>query len=680
MQTYEEFQAALEGWLVAAGVPMRLHRRLHDKIRGGVFDSGRSFALARWARETDESESGGEDSEEEAAAAAVATPASVHHYPGYYLVANCDLRAEEDIWLVDHCCTFQLPTLRDALTRDETLRRRLETIVRLEPAAEAATAVASVEQQVDRLWAHLWPYVGTYTLLNPRHDDAHEHYWFVADEIGSALHCAFEDDADAEDGAAGVNTQLLTLPFYFAAQQCVFSLMWLTAPVEAGAVLTRRPRHRFEPYCGKAVSRVLCESWSGEPPKPDVVQACRAAWQEHRRRQTHVAARRTARNEVEEEANRESQQRRGVVVAEAVYPPICALAVQWSDRASADDTAPPLPVYVSHRGVASALAASPAFRERAGATGSFRLVSLPGEAAVVWMTNHAFRGVSDFAGARYVVHLPEEAQLTVPRHLAALLQTAVGHTPLVVDHLDAVSQLRELVGSAVEEGGTEGGGGAAESVWELRSEDGRRVWGPATLSDWPRVRELLRVAETAPLCAKRVVDAEALSLVAGARMVLHIPVLVRSLRSAATALDAYVHRFSWASFAPLAGGAAAAGAAAGPPCRAPLSGDVVWGQLAALTGRAGVWETEVLPALRRLLRDVLVAVTPADGVDHARRGAVWEAQFQLVLQDGGAAAPVLLGFDHQLDYGAVLQLAPSLFEDVLNTLCLGSGGGGAHRL
>lgn len=661
MESYEEFQTTLQPWLAAHQVPESLHRRLYDKIVNGMFDSGSRFALARWPRADPESDSDGEgDADGDVSAGAggagvggAAVPTSVQSYPGYYLVANHDLPAEEDVWLVDHCCTFQLPTLRAELLRNEALRTRLETIARQEteaPSSVVEQSAADVESRVDQLLAGLWPYVGSYDLMNPRNDDVQPHYWFVPDEIGSAINVTFDEEE--------ANVRLVTLPFYFASQQCVFSFFWMTAPVEAGTVLTRHPRHRFEPYCGEAASRVLYETWSGEPPKPEVVQQCREAWQNHYREQAYVSAQRNVNNQLTRAATIALQQQQRSV-AEPTYPPLRPTTTQGENAAE------PLAVYVSHRGVATALGASPAFQ---GDAAAFQLVSLPSEAAVVWMTNHVFRSMADFGSARFVVYLPEHEQVTNARNLAALEQHAVGKTPLVLERLDGVSQLTQLIGSAVEEGGAERGGD--DCVWELVSEDGHRVWGPVSLHNWSRVREVLRVAEVGPLCLVRSVDAEALTLSPNSRMLMHVPVLVRSWQSQETGLEAYMHRCTWASFLPASGPITTATETA---CEC-LTGAAVEGQLASLTSRADVWTTDVLPVLSHTLRDVLAAVAPMQNVEHNRLGAVLDAQFQLVMSGDGTSPvmPVLVGFSEHLNFAFLLQQCPSFFADALSTLCLSS--------
>lgn len=654
MDSYEEFQSTLQAWLVAHSFPESLHRRLYDKIAHGVFDSGNSFALARWPRSDAASDE--ENSEEDgaggggAAGGGAAVPSSALSYPGYYLVASRDLSPADDVWLVDHCCTFQLPTLRDELLRNETLRTRLETISRQEPEALAPdTAEGDVAGRVEKLLGGLWPYMGGYDLMNPRSDDAQPHYWYVADEIGSALNTTFDGDE--------VNVRMVTLPFYFASQQCVFSFFWATAFVEAGTALSRRPQHRFEQYAGEAVSRVLYESWSGEPPKAEVIASCREAWHSHYREQAHVSAQRNVQNQLTRAATIALERQEQRRIAEPVYPPLLPMPVEGGGVAER------LPVYVSHRGVAAALSVSAAFQ---GPAAVFQLVSLPSEAAVVWMANHVFRSMADFGHARFVVYLPEHVQVTNARNLAALEQHAVGKTPLVAERLDGVSQLAALVGSAVEEGGTERG--SADCVWELVNEDGRRVWGPVSLSSWSRVREVLRVAEMGPLCLVRVLDGEALSLAPGLRTLLHVPVLIRSWQSAQTGLEAYLHRSCWASFLPATGPVTTA-AEANCEC---VGGAAVQGQLAALTGRVDVWQSEVMPVLAHTLRDVLAAVVPMDGVDHARLGAVLDVQVQLVVSGDGAASvmPVLVGLSEHLPYNVVLQHCPSFFADALSTLCL----------
>ncbi|KPI89861.1 putative tubulin tyrosine ligase [Leptomonas seymouri] len=663
MDTYEEFHDTLSAWLAAHQVPEHLHRRLYEKIVNGVFDSGSRFALARWRRVDAVLDSDAEeqvDAGGDGAGGDAAIPTAALSYPGYYLVATQDLPAEGDVWLVDHCCTFQLPALRDELLCNEVLRTRLETITRQEPEPPSPFAEASAEgneSRVDRLMAGLWPYVGSYDLMNPRNDDVQPHYWFVPDEVGSALNVTFDDEE--------VNVKLVTLPFYFALQQCVYSFFWVTAPVEAGTVLARHPHHRFEPHCGEVVSRVLYESWSGEPPKAEVIERCREAWQNHYREQAHISALRNVQNQLTRAATiaLEQQQRS---VTEPTYPPLQPMVSSGGGDGSDGQSRPEkLTVYVSHHGVASALSASGAFQ---GESAPFQTVSLPSEAAVVWMTNHVFRSMADFGHARFVVYLPEHEQLTSPRDLAALEQRTVGKTPLLLERLDGVSQLCELVGSAVEEGGV--GYGYAGCVWELVDQDGRRVWGPVALHNWPRVREVLRVAETGPLCLVRAIDAEALTLSPGSRMLLHVPLIVRSWRSSETGLEAYIHQCTWASFLPAFGPVATAAESA---CEC-YPGAWVEGQLAALTGRVGIWKTEVIPVLSHTLRDVLAAVVPMQGVEHRRLGAVLGVQLQLVMSGDRTSPvmPVLVGFSEHLNYNVVLRQCPSFFADALNTLCFQS--------
>lgn len=185
-----------------------------------------------------------------------------------------------------------------------------------------------------------------------------------------------------------------------------------------------------------------------------------------------------------------------------------------------------------------------------------------------------------------------------------------------------------------------------------------------------KVREVLRICEMTPMCLVESMSSEALTLVRGSPMTLHFLVLLRSLRTSETSLEAFLHDFFWASFTPAGPLSSSCGRVASEQV---VAGTAVSTQVNTLTSSGALWETEILPTICRVLHDILAGLQAEPGVNHARCRAVAEVTFQLRhSEETGTVIPVLLQFCEHPNLTTVLRQQPAVILDILNTLCFGS--------
>jgi hypothetical protein len=296
LKDMDAFSSCLGAWLTGISVPQRLWPILLEKLKAAVFDAGASFSIAA----IDHHEGDGDETEDHRRSDRAA----------FALVAQRDIQAFSDVWLLDHCWTFPLRDCRSMLERNDDLRDRILTMISGKPSALRASAGGSCDDEEaknrvredEALWVYnnMWRLARSYkakrrSIISSGHDesgdgegrgdeeeirtdDEFENLWFFLDEVGSAIWPSFkgnkgrngfsdsfdddDDDDDDEDGddedlvGAEANLCIATLPLQFslgpAEQPVCLSIAWPKTDISAGTL------------CGTDATTV-----SGDETKPD---------------------------------------------------------------------------------------------------------------------------------------------------------------------------------------------------------------------------------------------------------------------------------------------------------------------------------------------------------------------------------------------------------------------------
>ncbi|KAH8617904.1 putative Tubulin tyrosine ligase family [Trypanosoma vivax] len=508
MKDFASFHALLDGWFEAHAIPVHLRVRLFEKLKNDVFDAGSSFALTRVSEGDAENEGNAEDE----------SNAITDSSSSYVLVTTRDVKANEDIWLVDHFCTFRLREFRRHLMADESLRKRLNDILSL-PLSHADEA-ADTQSIFDCVWKKVWSY-RLPSSPDDGVDDKLENYWFIHDEVGCAI-------IDITSGNG--NMKLEPIPLCFPEKGGVFSVMWCVEDMEEGTIATRRATTVLEAVGGKEVLTLMYGD-DGPGGSTDDGEAYRAAqrvcvnaWRQHmiqlRAAATAVPSRQPA-------------------------------AVQMSRLHSSHPSVSPLRVFTDSQQVSSHLTDAR----------HFVVVDLPQEAHVVWISHRPIDSLDEFKHAYYISQFPEERFFTSKSGLLEMIQKRLGHVSWYQVGYDTTTHLREFIGDFIVRQGAahrsecDGDVVLRDDVSQLLSCDGTNLWisKPANMARSidmavsANFSELLKTIETGPkVVSKYIANCATLRQ---RKFDLRFIVCVNSFSSAFTELEAYVYNVFWTRFA-----------------------------------------------------------------------------------------------------------------------------------
>ena len=159
---YEVFLQRHQFQLVLSNIPKHLYRRLYEKMKNEIFDSGSYFQLCPV-----------DDDDEE-------LMKSFNPERRYYVstVADVVLDPETDenaIFLVDHAWTYRIKDARNNLLQIPNLYERMASLMNIDSEAK--------EDGIELILQRMWKYNQTYTMassqIDPQRDieEAYEPFW-----------------------------------------------------------------------------------------------------------------------------------------------------------------------------------------------------------------------------------------------------------------------------------------------------------------------------------------------------------------------------------------------------------------------------------------------------------------------------------------------------------------------
>lgn len=655
MDSIASFESLLTGWFQNEGLPSHLWPQLYSKLKDDVFDSGAAFSLAKLE---------GEDEEDSAQRV---------------LVCNHDLKAGEDVWLVDHAWTFKYREARAQLEANDSLRHRVAAMLDIAlPSASGASEGSQKQRQEEaaEVFANLWKLVGSYRpsqgskALDEVDDKDHDSIWYVLDEVGSAV--IRRPDVMRGDVDEAVNVRIATMPVCFPEKGCVFSVLWVVKDSAEGEVCATSARYAVHALGG-----------------PSLLVEDSAAAADRRDRDQHIASTVLFGDEAavidDCQSVLEARVRR--------LDDICSKAVRSPCGHSfypRYNGPLPIPFHTDSSLVVNFVTDA----------SHFSLVGVVDEAKVMWMAHYAMRRSDEFPHASFVSQLPEERFFTNKRELAKIVQSRLGHRPWFAVTYDATTELQSFIADFRLRQALCDNADADVERQELakavvRGHDGTNLWiaKPCnlarsidmTVSD--SLPWLLRVAETGPKIFCKYISNPC--TLRGRKFDLRFVAAVRSLNTTETPLEAYTYDVFWTRFASEQYTLDSFDVYdkhwtvmnyASPDKLLQLHFNDFIPEFNAkydpLMQVEHTWETVVYPRIKKMLFELFNAVEP-DDIPHARFRASYGVDVMIReerdLSTGALAdlQPVLLEITFSPDCHRACKYHPHFFNDVFSTLFLG---------
>ncbi|CAF0757011.1 unnamed protein product [Adineta ricciae] len=197
---YEDFLRTHEFQLVLNNIPKHFYRRLYEKMKNEIFDSGSYFQLCPVDDDDDEIEEGAFNAERRY---------YVSTLENVVLDPNTD---ENAIFLIDHAWTYRIKDARSNLQNIPNLYERMASLMNV----DTETNEDGIEVILQRMWKYNQTYTLTSTQINPQEDceEAYEPYWYIMDELGSSIR------------HSSTNTNVCCTSFFFGPTQTMFSIFY----------------------------------------------------------------------------------------------------------------------------------------------------------------------------------------------------------------------------------------------------------------------------------------------------------------------------------------------------------------------------------------------------------------------------------------------------------------------
>ncbi|CAF4983813.1 unnamed protein product [Rotaria magnacalcarata] len=159
---YDRFLQTHEFQLLVNNIPKHFYRRLYEKMKNEIFDSGSYFQLCP-ADDDDEELEGTYNAERR-----------------YYVSTLQDIvldphNDENAIFLIDHAWTYRIKDARNNLTTIPTLYERMASLMNI----DAETKEDGIELVLQRMWKYNQTYTLTSTQVETQRDceETYEPYW-----------------------------------------------------------------------------------------------------------------------------------------------------------------------------------------------------------------------------------------------------------------------------------------------------------------------------------------------------------------------------------------------------------------------------------------------------------------------------------------------------------------------
>ncbi|CAF1397773.1 unnamed protein product [Rotaria magnacalcarata] len=196
---YDRFLQTHEFQLLVNNIPKHFYRRLYEKMKNEIFDSGSYFQLCP-ADDDDEELEGTYNAERR-----------------YYVSTLQDIvldphNDENAIFLIDHAWTYRIKDARNNLTTIPTLYERMASLMNI----DAETKEDGIELVLQRMWKYNQTYTLTSTQVETQRDceETYEPYWYIMDELGSSIR------------HSNTNANVCCTSFFFGPSQTMFSIFY----------------------------------------------------------------------------------------------------------------------------------------------------------------------------------------------------------------------------------------------------------------------------------------------------------------------------------------------------------------------------------------------------------------------------------------------------------------------
>ncbi|CAF1448631.1 unnamed protein product [Rotaria sp. Silwood1] len=202
---YNQFLQTHQLQLVFNKIPKHLYRRLYEKMKNEIFDSGSYFQICPVDDDDEELEK------------------TFNPERRFYVstLGNVVLDPETDenaIFLIDHAWTYRINDARNDLKSIPNLYERMASLMNV----NSDTKDDGIELILQRMWKFNQTYTLASAQFNP-HLDAEvtqEPYWYIMDELGSSI-CHSD-----------TNTNVCCTSFLFVPTQTMFTLLYPIVRIE----------------------------------------------------------------------------------------------------------------------------------------------------------------------------------------------------------------------------------------------------------------------------------------------------------------------------------------------------------------------------------------------------------------------------------------------------------------
>ncbi|CAF1032262.1 unnamed protein product [Adineta steineri] len=201
---YNQFLQTHQLQLIFNNIPRHLYRRLYEKMKNEIFDSGSYFQLCP-IDDDDELEK------------------PYNPERRYYVSTLRDVvldpeKDENAIFLIDHAWTYRIKDARNDLYSISNLYERMTSLMNI----NSDLKEDGIELILQRMWKFNQSYTLTSTQIDPQLDTevAQEPYWYIMDELGSSIR------------HSDTNANVYCTSFFFEPTQTMFTLLYPIVRIE----------------------------------------------------------------------------------------------------------------------------------------------------------------------------------------------------------------------------------------------------------------------------------------------------------------------------------------------------------------------------------------------------------------------------------------------------------------